>query len=279
MVLRLFQALIVVFWGIMTFLLVRLVFFPEETRLNEVPPEVVLDTFLSRRVPSELVVLNGNTEVGSVTLSSKRLPEDVTAHPGEIEIFLAGIFYLDHFGEDLPPLRYAGKLWVDHDARLSGTRFELRVPGNDGSASVEYDTATREMRYRVIRSGEVVLDSAADGGMAAGEAEAQARLLLEMWGVPLMLGGGLPAAPGGGGDGGRESLVGRLHARQGSVEIRGNRFSAYLLDLPFLGGETIRLVFTKSGELMKADGVLGYEIVSDILVPLADRRSAARRRR
>lgn len=279
MLLRLFQALVVVFWAVMTVLLVRLVWFPEETRLNEVPPEVVLDAFLSRRIPSELVVLDGNVEVGSVTLSSKRLPEGAAAHSGEIEIFLAGIFYLEQFGKDLPPLRYAGKVWVDDDATLSGVRFELRVPGSDGSASVEFTPATGEMRYRVVRGDEVVLDSGADGGSAAKEAEAQARLLLQTWGVPLLAGGDLSLDPGGSVDEAARTLLGRLRARQGNVEIRGNRFSAFLLDLPILGGKPVRLVFTKSGELMKADGVLGYEVVSDILVPLEERRSAARRRR
>ena len=53
------------FWAVMTGLLIRDTYFPEESRFAEVPPAFVLDLFLQHRdVPNTLLLYKGEKKLG-----------------------------------------------------------------------------------------------------------------------------------------------------------------------------------------------------------------------
>ncbi len=272
MLVRFAQIAITVFWLVMTTLLFRLVFFPEETRLAEVPPQLVLERFLGRRAPSNLLILDGNREVGSVTISPGRINETERrkaielGRPGEaaaIELSLAGMVNVPALA---PPgqgdrnagrMRFTGRVWLGFDHELAFVLFEAQLPGVPDPLTLEVHP---QAERTVLRRGkEVLLDTA--GGAEVSELNAQATLLMSAWGLQM--------------PDGLEGLADEdgvsppsIIAREGLVTIGGHRFSAYLLDLPLPWGGELRFVLTKAGELMRIDGLLAYQIIVDDFAPV-----------
>ena len=63
MVTRLLSTGIILFWLVMTGLLVQRVWFPEESRLSEVSPRAVFQLFASREKDSQLDIYRGPREI------------------------------------------------------------------------------------------------------------------------------------------------------------------------------------------------------------------------
>jgi hypothetical protein len=145
---------------------------------------------------------------------------------------------------------------LDADSRPTGFRFEASATG--GSVTIE-SRRGQPLSYRAVRDGLVVADSS-DESPGAGTLDAQARLLLAAFGVDLARLGA---------DGGAAVEAFAPVARQGTLTLGDHRFSAYTLEIPvpLTGGTRLRFIFTRTGELLKIDGLLNYEVVSDLLRP------------
>ena len=254
MLIRLVQFAIVIFWLTMTFFLFRVVFFPDETRLTEVPPAHVFERFVYRRESYGLLILDGGKEIGSLVVSPRRV--EGKGAEGGAEIILGGVLDLGVFAgrEGDPPMGHAGRLRIDGEGRLEILRFELRFPHRGALPVIEAEPKARRLEYKVIDQGKIVLDSE-EVNPAPDSTNAEMLLLIQAMGINV----GAAAA----GRPVEEYIVANSRARHGNFKIRGQEFSGYLAELPLPTGQTLRLIFTKSGELMKIDGIFNFEMLSD----------------
>ncbi|CAN5381042.1 hypothetical protein BH23VER1_BH23VER1_35320 [soil metagenome] len=269
MIVRLVQISIVAFWLVMTALLFRLVYFPEETRLSEVPPQLVIERFLSRQEPSNLLIFDGNREVGDVTISSGRFGSRERmasrrfsggVEGAAVELFLSGGIKMAHLvraddGGEVPNMGFSGLVWLDEEMRLIFLQLEARIPGNP---EIRFEIDPRSERYVIARGDEVILDTA--GGADASVLSAQAAMLLAASGMALPPGldvmeGAQEGEPGG-------AAPVEVVAREGLVTLGAHRIHAYLLDLPLPWGGKLRFVLTKAGELVRIEGLLAYQVVA-----------------
>lgn len=255
-VIRLAQIGIVLFWLVMTGLQVRLVAFPESSRLAVVPVSEVVQAFVSRRAGSTLSILDRGKELGRLTVKPKRLPKESGLDDGA-EIMLAGGLDAIAVGDEIIKVRLVSRLWLDGKGSLRYLQLGFRMPRGEVEADIEYWPARDQFSYRITESGKVVFDSESSGG-PADSLNAKARLLLAAWGVDLASFGKKPV---------NETVEGSLveaSAWASRIEIGGQSVAAYVLEVPVpMFGETkLRFIITRHGELERVEGVMGYEISS-----------------
>ena len=81
---RTISTLGILFWAVMTGLLIRDTYFPEESRFAEVPPKVVLDLFLNHRESATTLLLyRGEEKLGHSTITARKQPPT----PGQTSMY------------------------------------------------------------------------------------------------------------------------------------------------------------------------------------------------
>ncbi len=233
------------FWGIMTALLIRAVYFPEFERLPSVDPGHVLELFIDHREVTQLFVYRDDGEVvGDVLLTSRELADGRGA---EIGFAAAGVVELPSLPRQKLNWRGKLKLGPGPDRKLVGVEISVRFAEPSVTVSMEIDPVTFAFHYQVSRGGVIIRDSRGDpGGMGV----AQMQLLLAAWGFDFGSGAGEGAA---------------WQARQGAVEIAGHRAGAYFLVLGLPGAGEMKLTFSEAGELLGVDTPLGYTLLSEAM--------------
>jgi|GEM_PF-3584279 len=256
MVIKFFQASIVAFWLVMTVLLVRTVYFPEQTRFTRVPPAQILESFLKSEKNYQLLIMERGSEVGHVMVSSARRDGGDADNEPAYEMVLAGKLKLK-----LPPsgetaMRYKIELLMDETAKIHSLKLEVTPDQVRKKLRFELKPTGEGVDYCFSVDDEVLL--ASYGGVT--DASPEIQMLLAAWGMdPSMLmkkkdemAQGLPEVIG----------------RKGAVEVRGMLFSAYTLEFPIMGERGLRFCFTRYGELMQVEGLFGYEVISEDLYPV-----------
>lgn len=236
--------LTVVFWTVMSGLLLRDVYFPEASRFAVVPPRVVIDLFLrqSDAFGSALHLHHQGQKIGHANFQISRratpgqetlydvlargvVEEVVSAEKGvhrvaatwNIAFSLADAERWDHLavGVDLPP-QHAG----------------LKLSWSQGQAAPE---------VLVTQSGRVVMNSQdVQTLMKLGAGKEGAASML------AMLGGGLPKN-------GQSSASLQFQAREGVMTLARRERKCFVLTLPLIGDHAVKMVFTEGGELARIE--------------------------
>jgi hypothetical protein len=237
---------IVVFWGLMTALLIRAVYFPAFERLPEVDPGHVLELFIDHKEVTHLFFYREDgAVVGDVMLTPRRLSED-----DGIEIGFAAVGEVELPNLPRQKLNWRGKLKMGPgpERKLDKVDISVRFTFPPLTVAMEIDPATMGFHYKVLRGGLVITDSRDDpNGMGV----AQMQILLAAWGLnPEMMGKEKPST---------------WEARQGAVEIGGHRAGAYFMVVDFPGAGMAKLTFSEAGELLVIDTPLGYQLLSEAM--------------
>lgn len=259
---------IVLFWLAMSGQLAWLILFPDRAGMTEVPPEFVAGLILGCAEPSQLIVLKNGRRAGEVSLGT-RVPEAGRDGAGALtQLSIAGWLAVDHPLTEIK--RISGRLLLNLDEKFSlkDLGLTLRIPGSSRGFELEFEPATRAMRYRPAGGG------AAAGPFQEGDIE-QLKLLFAMWGVDLGafgLGDETPSpAPPVELEKVKESGI--MTARRGQMTVRGERFHGYLLVIDLGEESTLELTVSEAGELMRVETFLDYELLAEVFVP-ADARAA-----
>ncbi len=255
---RILSGAIVLFWLVMTGLLVQLVYFPDESRMSQVDPDYVVGLFLRNKEISELSVFKGAEKVGEISLLPQHVPKDETGGVQTLKrdlIFDAsGDVALPNLDEQM--LRWNGRIRIAEDRSIEFVDISVRFEKPKVRVSLEMDPKKLEFNYVVSRDDVVVTDSKTDPN-APGLAEL--RLLMLAWGVnPAQI---ESAAA-------EQQKKSKISARHGNIKLGGKRFHAYVLSLDVMESGSVKLYFTDAGELVKVDTFLGYELLSEVLIPL-----------
>ncbi|HEY1049330.1 MAG TPA: hypothetical protein VGE39_06235 [Prosthecobacter sp.] len=265
MIWRVAAVLAVVFWTVMSGLLLRDVYFPEASRFALVPPKVVLELFLrqSDAFGSTLHLYKHKEKIGhaSFQISRRTRSDDAVAY----DVLARGVV------EETVPEKNAQRTlatWnvscVLADAeRWHHLAVAANIPQHDVSLKIDWNDGQTVPEVLVKQQGRVVVgtqDVAMLMKLGAGTDGAMAML--------SMLGGGAgqaaktPVKP-------EET---RLQAREGILVLAGRERKCYVLTLPVLGQQEVKMIFTEAGELARIDLPDGYALLEPLIHGLQEGR-------
>lgn len=244
---RILSALVMLFWAVMTGLLIRDTYFPEESRFAEVPPKFVLDLFLNHRDSATTLLLHRNQErIGHSTIYIRRQNE-VKDETSVYDIQASGLVEGKSLGPSAPDFawRISSELDAEQQWRSfifqTGSRHESAAEGEKGpregvSATLSWMRNQATPQFEVRQGGRVVVDSS------------QADSLLKSGTLPLggLLGSSL-------GRGAALSHLAKISAREGAMTLAGKKRKCYVLQIFFAGLYEIKMLFTEAGELARID--------------------------
>ena len=255
--------LILGFCSVMTVLLVRMAYFPEESRLAKEDPELVMERFLSRvGTESSLDIWKGNEPpVGYLRVEPHVMSPSEQERTGAV-----------------------ATLWVDGMVRLP-----LGLQGSDKinlSAKLAMDLKASvkesEMKLSMLDLGLILT-------ITQKAKQTEPTLILSQGGFPILDSSTMTSA-----DGSSKSLLAMLlsaigqdpsryekqekemkavadqsvtEARRGGFEVQGEQFNGYVLTTTLGGDRKITLYISESGELIQLKTFLDYRFISDGLRP------------
>lgn len=255
--------LAVVFWAVMSGLLVRDIYFPEASRFAIVPPRMVMDLFLrqSEAFGCTLHLYHQREKLGHANIQVNRRIKpnhqtvyDMIAHgvveqvtPGELMRSIVATWSL-------------GCTLADAES-WQQLNFKASFPQRDASMQLSWNEKLTTPEV-MVKQGERVVMNSQDVkmlmSMGAGQNGALAML--------SMLGGNVPktsAQP-------DKSEMMKLQAREGMMVLAGRQRKCFVLTLPIMGMYEVKMIFTEAGELARIDLPDDYVLLEPTIHGLQD---------
>lgn len=244
MILRLLAAAIVLFWLVMTALLVRLEIAPAKSDLLEVPANHLVRLLFLHEQASDLNIIHAGQRIGNLTLH----PEKNTDGHERLVTF-GGNLILRGAGNQRQRISWKGTLELTaalepRTLQLSGT---LSDPASALDLSMDFTTHlasyTVTLDERIVEKSEVTLD------------EPGLRGLLDRLGIdPAVLAGVSTrmTAP-------------TINARRGTFKIRSESIDAYRVIVKQGELNLTEIVVSQLGQILEAKTPFGYSLTSDDL--------------
>jgi len=249
MIWRVVAVLAVLFWAMMSGLLVRDVYFPEASRFATVPPKFVVDLFLrqSETFGSSLQLFHHREKIGHATFQvSRRIKPN---HATVYDILARGIVERQEgtVGHAVEATWNVACILADAE-RWQHLSLEAAFPARDASLKIAWieNQAAPEV---LVKQGQRVIMTTQDAKMILGSGESGVMAMLSML-------GGVPNAK-------TSPSTERTHliAREGLMTLAGRNRKCYILVLPLFGQHQVTLLFTEAGELARIDLPEGYSLL------------------
>lgn len=246
---RILSAVIVLFWAVMTGLIIRDTYFPDHSRFAVVPPRFVFDLFLTEAAAfnNTLHLYQGPKKIGHTTFTIRRDGSEESAP-------LYGL--LASGTVDFPG---PGKTVNDVTFRLTGEladaerweSFDLEVQSDAAKmqGTVEWKLGDKLPKVEVKKDEQVVMNTA---------------LMETMMAMQGKLGGGLEwltqlrAMQAG-------AAASPLTAREGVMDLAGKKRRCYIVTLKVLQTEEVRIYFTEVGELARIELPQDYRFIEPMM--------------
>lgn len=243
-------AILILFWAVMTGLLLRNVYFPDHSMLAEVPPRLVLDLFLNQASmhSNTLHVYHQQTKLGHANFHVVKAPK-----PGR---------------EELPLYRLTASGGVDTTAGqgqrvTAGWRIEADLLDGVELIGLRMDVTGADTGRTVLmrwREGQTMPEM---------EVREQGRLVLDAKGALALAGMGNRL-------GLFEGLLGRpgmdqekpsleLSAREGLMDLAGRSRRCFVIQLKAFELYEIQALFTEVGELARVDLPHGFYLKEPLI--------------
>lgn len=266
MIWRVAAVLAVLFWTVMSGLLLRDVYFPEASRFALVPPKVVLDLFLrqSDAFGSTLHLYRHKEKIGhaSFQISRRAKPGDEVVY----DVLARGVV------EESVPEKNAQRTlatWNVSCVLANAERWHhlsvaANIPQHDVSIKIAWNEGQSVPEVSVKQDGRVVVgtqDVAMLMKLGTGTDGALSML--------SMLGGGKGGQPVKMPTKADET---QLQAREGILVLAGRERKCYVLTLPVLGQQEVKMIFTEAGELARIDLPDGYALLEPLIHGLQEGR-------
>lgn len=249
---RILSAVIVLFWAVMTGLVIRDTYFPDQSRFAIVPPRFVLDLFLTEAAAfnNMLHLYHEQQKIGHTTFTIRRdggeseMPVYAVLATGSVNIQQPG-----QTGQELT-YRLTGELedaerWLSFD-------LELKAMTADVHAKIAWKRGDKLPEIEVKQAGKLVMNTQL------------LQTLMALPGAGLGSAGGIdwmsliPKAQEG-------SMALPLVAREGIMELAGKQRRCYIVTLKVLQKEEVRVYFTEVGELARIELPQDYRFVEPLM--------------
>lgn len=248
----------------MTTALVRMVYFPEESRLAREEPQLVLERFLSRTAAeSVLDIWKGNEIVGSLRVSPLGLPPieklrlQATARlrsEADLQISLPGL--------EGTKVRLVSNMAMALDGSVKESDLKLSTNGFGPTLSIRQPLDAKEPRLILEQAGEILMDT---GNQIAGDPQSEIMLGLFM----RTIGIDVQELKKRQAQAEKTAAATTTEARRGGFTVKGQTFMGYVLTTT-LGGpdRKFTLYISESGELVQMKtSFLDYQFISEGLRP------------
>ncbi len=263
MIWRVAAVLAVIFWAVMSGLLVRDVYFPEASRFAIVPPRMVMDLFLrqSETFGCTLHLYHQREKIGHANLQvNRRIRQD---HLTVYDLIAHGAV------EEVAPedqVRSIMASWSLRCTLADGERWQnlaikASFPQRDASIRLSWNE-TQSAPDVLVKQGERVMMNSEDVKLLMGVGGGQDSALAML----SMMGGGLPK-PSTQADN-KDAM--KLQAREGMMVLAGRQRKCFILALPIMGMYEVKMIFTEAGELARIDLPDDYVLLEPTIHGLQD---------
>ncbi|MDP4583690.1 MAG: hypothetical protein NWT04_07185 [Verrucomicrobiales bacterium] len=249
---RIIPPAIVLFWLGSVGWLSAVVWAPPGSRMSEVDPFEVYRVFFSWNDSANMILLENGTRRGQVTVSGGS-GNDPASGEFTRNLSLSGSIetYDPSSASNRVDLFWKGTVEFSEPMALQETDFSVRIPGKELSVQLRHSEKDKSGKVRVTMAGRELLsfDSTTPGP-----------------------GNGILGALGG--LGGLDALNPaamklEITARRGNFNFGGRDMRAYFVTLHNPDhDQEIRVYLSEVGEPLKIESDLGFEAISEILVPL-----------
>jgi len=255
---RTISFLVILFWLVMSVLLVRLTYFPDGTAFGKVPPDMVLRMFMDQGTSlNTLHIYRDQAKIGYASVASRRgepehgRPDKVEAN-GDRSLMASGV--LDKGAiSDITPDQVAWRfdLNLGDLTQIKGSTGQIRLM--DAGLVLDYQWAAGEKmpRFTLKHHGQLLGD------------QSSSLMMGQMLGMPNIDGflpeGGKAAPPD------DASSLMKVNARQGAMNLSGQKRKGYVLEVSFMERWKVKAFFTEVGELAVVDLPEGYRLVEPVI--------------
>lgn len=259
---RLTTALILLFWAVMTVLLVRRTYFPTEAEHAVVPVKLVMQRHAANHAPGgTLTLMQGDRACGNATFMLTDYP--ATGERKGYTWQVGGALNSGARGQlEAPAITWHFSGDFTDDERWERIGLAVRSRSADTTVTIGWKLGQDMPTIEVRKAKDLVMDTA--------QALAQAK------GSPMMTGfGGLTSMiPGFGGHSPAVSLehLIRLGAREASMTMGGRQRKAFVINLSLMSLYQAKAWFTEAGELVRVDLPQDYRLVDPLVLGLDEGR-------
>lgn len=250
--LRTLVVAVLLFWMVMTALLLRVVYFPEGSMFEKVPPSMVFKMFLEQqRSSSTWLLFRHDKRVGPLMIS--QVPVGRSMHGGRLEndyvVKVQGTLDPGTIEQVKGQVVWRMSLLVEGMSLLRSAQGQVRLPEEDKVFSFEWKLGDEMPRFELIQNGVVVMDDKLVGPMVTqmlGTRETREKLADE-WQSDWLT----------------------LSAREGRMTFAGQRREGYVVEASALSQWKLKAFFTEVGELALVDLPEGFRIMEQLIHGLA----------
>lgn len=262
MLLRAVTVIIIIFWLGSIGWLCAVVWAPPGSRMMEVDPREVYDVFFSWNDQIDMTLIENGERRGQLTVSGGS-GEDIATGVFSNELSVSGSIEDFRTAETAATanLFWKGLVRFDREMELVAGDLSVRVPRQQLIAQLSFEGEPRQIRARATLGDAEIFrfDGAADGEAGT--------LPMQMLPMGSMLGAG---------NFDLASLAWESEASMGTFKFEGRTMRAYLLTMRLPDqGQEFRLFLSEAGEPLRVETDLGFEAVSEILVPMETYRQRA----
>ena len=254
MIYRTAAALIVVFWLVMTTLLIRNEVHPEDSRVREVPLSHVLKLLYLHEQPSDLKIYAGGTPMGHLRFHPRTQKET-----GDRIVEFTGTILLQLQLPDRPSrISWEGTMRMDPEYKMKRsewavtlhdpefTRLEVRAQAGVPKARVcvrTKDQVIKELDVEMTESGLTSLARQFGANADFFTLVQQARVQAQTQAQPT------------------------VRARYSTMRYRGENTETFLVSVEQKGQTLVQCQFSQLGQILQARTILGYTLQPDDLFP------------
>jgi len=244
--------LVVLFWAVMSGLLVRDVYYPEASRFAQVPPRVVLDLFLrqSAAFGSTLHLYHHREKIGRATFQINRRirPDSKTVY----DVLAHGVVEREEGAQEG---RHVEASWSASCVLADAERWQqltlaARFPARDVSLKLSWDEKQPTPELLVQQGERVMMNSQDVKNLMSLGSDGVLSLFSAL--------SGRKAAP-------NTASGTQLQAREGLLLLAGRERKCFVLVLPILGQDEVKMIFTEAGELARIDLPDGYALLEPLI--------------
>lgn len=249
---RILSALIVLFWAVMTGLIIRDTYFPDYSRFAVVSPRFVFDLFLTEAAAfnNTLHLYHEKERIGHTTFTIRRDGGDDEASAVLYALMASGTINFpagDSTEHDLS-FRLTAEL-VDAE-RWHSLDLELKSGSADMFATLQWKAGEELPQVEVKKGGQVVMNTpmmqtmlAMKGAFGGG--------LEWLSDIDTAQAAAVEASP--------------LEAREGIMDLAGKSRRCYIITWRVLQTEEVRMYFTEVGELARIEMPQGYRFIEPMM--------------
>lgn len=257
MISRTAAILAVLFWAVMSGLLVRDVYFPEASRFAIVPPRMVMDLFLrqSESFGSNLHLYHHREKIGhaSFQIGRRIKPNHATVY----DVLGRGVVeQSDELDRPRIVAAWAVGCILANAERWQHLKLEAQFPQREASLKIVWNENEPAPEV-LVKQGQRVVMNSQDVKQFLGSGTDGVLSMLSLLGA----GASKNSVQSGGT---------QLQAREGLMTLAGRERKCFVLTLAIFGQHEMKMIFTEAGELARIDLPDGYSLLEPLIHGLQD---------